>query len=131
MEEQNNQNKKKIVIVDDDNFLVDMYITKFKKEGYDAMAFTNSEDALNALKEGIPDLGAILLDLIMPKMDGWALLEELNKLENLKGVKKIILSNQGQPGDIEKAKKTGYDDYIIKAMNTPSEVVKLVAKHFE
>ncbi|GMQ95246.1 MAG: hypothetical protein BMS9Abin13_359 [Patescibacteria group bacterium] len=117
--------RRKILIVDDDKFLLDMYVIKFKENGFDVDAASGSVNALSKLKEGV-SYDAILLDIVMPTMDGFELLEGIKK-ENLSGeAKLIILSNLGQPSDIEKGTALGADGYIVKASATPSEVVEKV-----
>jgi DNA-binding response OmpR family regulator len=116
---------KKIFIVDDDKFLLDMYTFKFKEKGFDVVQAFGSVDALNKLKGGIsPDV--ILLDVVMPAMDGFELLSIIKK-ENLASTAKvIILSNLGQSTDVEKGRSLGASGYLIKASATPSEVVEKV-----
>lgn len=120
-----NQQGKKIFICDDDKFLLDMYTFKFKEKGFEVTQAFGSIDALNKLKGGIkPDI--MLLDVVMPAMDGFELLGLLKK-ENLIGnAKVIILSNLGQPSDVEKGRALGASGYVVKASATPSEVVEKV-----
>jgi CheY-like chemotaxis protein len=116
---------KKILIVDDDSFLLDMYALKFSKSNFDVTASLGSEMALKKLREGfLPDV--ILLDVVMPVMDGFELLEKI-KEENLSpNSVKIILSNRGQPSDITKGESLGTSGYIVKASSTPTEVIEKV-----
>lgn len=119
------QQQKKIFIVDDDKFLLDMYTFKFKEKGFDVIQAFGSVDALSKLKGGIiPDI--MLLDVVMPSMDGFELLGII-KSENLApDAKVIVLSNLGQPSDIQKGRDLGANGYVIKASATPSEVVEKV-----
>ena len=113
----------RVYIVDDDRFLLDLYAVKFKNAGHEVTAFGGGEELLTALRK--PDVVApdvILLDLIMPGVSGLEALATIRKEELAKGSKIIILSNQGQPSDIEKAKQLAADGYIIKASAIPSEV---------
>jgi two-component system chemotaxis response regulator CheY len=121
------EGKATILIVDDDKFLLDMYSMKFKTLGYQVSAIANSQEALVKLREGIsPDV--ILLDVIMPNMDGIELLENIRK-ENLTPSSTIImLSNETDPDKIDKAKSFGIAGYIVKATTIPSEVVEKVGK---
>lgn len=121
----NEGQKHKVMIVDDDKFLLDMYTLKFSESGFEATAAYGSVDAYNKLKEGMkPDV--ILLDVVMPTMDGFEFLEKV-KTENLAPqAQMIVLSNLGQQSDIEKGKKLGAAGYIVKASATPSEVVAKV-----
>lgn len=118
--------KQKICIVDDDPFLLDMYNLKFQQAGYEMFCFTDSEEALAHLRQ---DHGftAVLLDLIMPKVDGFDVLRTIRE-ENLCDEKTVvvILSNQGQDKDIERAESFGIDGYLIKANTLPSEVLDYV-----
>lgn len=112
----------RIYLVDDDRFLLDMYAVKFKAAGHEVTAFQGGMAVLDALrKEPAPD--AVLLDVVMPEIDGFGVLEVIRK-EKLgePKMKVIILSNQGQPADIEKATMLKVDGYIIKASAIPSEV---------
>ncbi|MDO8742641.1 MAG: response regulator [bacterium] len=113
----------RIFIVDDDKFLLDLYAVKFKNADHEVSVFGSGEDLVAALRKKdavMPD--AILLDVIMPGIGGFGALEMIRKDNLAKGAKIIILSNQGQDSDIEKAKKLGVDGYIIKASAIPSEV---------
>jgi len=117
---------KKIFIVDDDQFLVNMYSLKFGKSGYEVASAGGAAEALTKLRDGyVPDV--IMLDIVMPVMDGLELLRVIRK-ENLAATAMfIVLSNQGQTADIGKAKELGVAGYIVKASTIPSEVVKQVA----
>lgn len=114
----------RVYLVDDDRFLLDLYAVKFKNAGHEVTVFGGGEDLLAALRKPnttAPD--AILLDLIMPGVSGFETLEAMRKEHLAKGSKIIILSNQGQDSDIEKAKQLSADGYIIKASAIPSEVL--------
>ncbi len=113
----------RIYIVDDDKFLLDLYAVKFRNAGHDISMFVSGEDLLNALRktDAVPP-DAVLLDIIMPGIGGLGALEVIRKEQLAKSTKIIILSNQGQDSDIEKAKRLGADGYIIKASAIPSEV---------
>ncbi len=114
----------RIYLVDDDRFLLDLYAVKFRNVGHEVSVFGGGEDLLAALRKKnavVPD--AILLDLIMPGVGGFEVLEAIRKENLAKGSKIIILSNQGKDSDIEKAKQLAADGYIIKASAIPSEVL--------
>lgn len=114
----------RVYLVDDDRFLLDLYAVKFKNAGHEVNVFGSGEDLLTALRKGdAPAPDAILLDLIMPGIGGFGALEAIRKENLAKGTKIIILSNQGQDSDLEKAKKLLADGYIIKASAIPSEVL--------
>ena len=102
-------NTYRIYLTDDDRFLLDMYALKFKAGGHDVSIFQNGSTLLNELRtKPVPD--ALLVDIVMPELDGFDVLEAI-KNENLAvTTKKIVLSNQGADSDIEKAKQfLGYD----------------------
>lgn len=121
------QTPKKIFIVDDDKFLLDMYTFKFKEKGFEVIQAFGSVDALDKLKGGIvPDI--ILLDVVMPAMDGFELLGLIKERGLAPNAKVIILSNLGQPADVEKGRALGASGYVVKASATPSEVVEKVIK---
>lgn len=112
-----------IYLVDDDRFLLDLYTVKFKNAGHGVNVFNGGEALLAALRKGETKApNAILLDVIMPGMSGFDTLETIRKEHLAQGAKIIILSNQGQDADIERAKKLSADGYIIKASAIPSEV---------
>ena len=118
---------KKILLVDDDNFLLDMYSTKFKKNGCEVIVANSPERALEKMKEGVnPDV--LIFDLIMPGMGGIELFTKLKEEGLVNNTTNIILSNQGQASDLEQVKDLGVDGYIVKALHTPSEVVEKVSK---
>ncbi len=117
--------KKKVLLVDDDSFLLNMYMLKFEKSGFEVMPAGNGQEAINKLKEGFK-ADAIVCDVIMPGMDGVQLLTTIKDQHLADDAKRIVLSNQGDSNDIDRAKKIGIDGYIVKATSIPSEVVRLV-----
>lgn len=120
----------RIYLVDDDRFLLDMYAVKFRNAGHEVTAFQGGELAIEALRKD-PKPDAMLLDIVMPGIDGFEVLEAIRK-ENLAGTAKIIvLSNQGAEGDLERAKSLGASGYIIKASAIPSEVFSETIKIIE
>lgn len=118
---------RKILFVDDDKFLLDMYALKFSKNGYEVNSAQGPEEALKKIRGGFePDV--LLIDVVMPGMDGIELLSTLRKENFLKKTVVIMLTNQGLPDDIARAKKLNVDGYIIKATTIPSEVYSEVNK---
>jgi DNA-binding response OmpR family regulator len=117
--------KKSIFIIDDDSFLLDMYALKFSRSNFNVTTSLGSENALKILREGfVPEI--ILLDIMMPNMDGFELMQII-KDENLaQSSIKIILSNRGQASDISKGEEFGVAGYIVKASSTPGEVIEQV-----
>jgi len=123
-------NKYKVFIVDDDKFLLDMYSVKFTQQGLDVEIGMGGEDALVKLRDGLkPDV--ILLDLVMPGVDGFEVLETIKKEGLGEDPIVIILTNQGQDSDISRAKELGAAGYIVKASAIPSEVLEQVMKIIE
>ena len=122
---ENNSPKTKILIVDDDKFLVDMYSLKFNENGYEVTTASSGADAVKKLEAGlVPDI--YLVDVVMPIMDGFELVENIKeKFDGHRGVI-VILSNLGQKEDVEKGLSLGADGYIVKASATPTEVVNKV-----
>ncbi|MDD5050407.1 MAG: response regulator [Candidatus Pacebacteria bacterium] len=119
----------RLLIVDDDKFLLDMHCMKFKKGNFDVHGASSGADALTTLRGGfVPDI--LILDLVMPTMSGFQLLETIKAEHIADKAVVVVLTNQGQSPDIEKAKKMGVDGYIVKASTIPSEVVEQVIKIF-
>lgn len=116
--------KNKILIIEDDRFLVNVYKAKLSKEGFAMDIAMNGIDGLEKAKTVNPDL--ILLDLILPKMNGFEVLEELKKDRTTKNIPVLIMSNLGQDNDVEKGRRMGAVDYLIKSDYSISEVVKKI-----
>jgi DNA-binding response OmpR family regulator len=114
-------NENKILLVEDDEVLTDMYLTKFKSEGMEYLSAPNGEEGLILARKEKPVL--ILLDIMMPKLDGFSVLAELKKDPKTKDIPVIILSNLGQDSDISKGRQLGAIDYVVKASMTPSQIV--------
>lgn len=114
--------KKSILIVDDDSFLLDMYAMRFTQAGFVVTTAMNAQEVLTKLRGGlVPDVA--LLDVVMPGIDGFELLDAVNKEGLIPKTVKVYLSNLGQDQDIERGKALGAVSYIVKANNTPSEVL--------
>lgn len=111
----------KVLVVEDDKFLIKAYAAKLKKEGFDTILASNGEDGLRIAAEEKPDI--ILLDLVMPKKDGFDVLYDLKQNKKLKNIPVVVLSNLGQPEDIEKAKKMGAKDYLVKSNISMKDIV--------
>lgn len=113
------------MLIDDDEFLLDMYSLKFREAGFTVELSRGGEEALTMLRQGFsPDV--VLLDVVMPGLDGFELLKKIKKENLSKNAIIIILSNLGQKEDIEKGLLLGANDYIVKAHATPSEVLKKI-----
>lgn len=117
--------KPSVLLVDDDEFLVSMYATKFQNIGFDVVGVGNASAALQKLRDGLTP-NVILVDIVMPAMDGIEFIKRA-RAEKIAGKAAfILLTNQGQSSEIERAKETGVDGYIVKASTIPSEVVEEV-----
>ena len=111
-----------VLLVDDDKFLLDMYKKKFEEVVAEIHVAVGAEDALAKLHEGLtPDI--LILDIIMPNMDGLELLAEIRKEKLVPNAVVIMLTNESDKAKIEKAKELGVKGYIVKATSIPSEVV--------
>lgn len=119
----------KLLLVDDDVFLRDMYVVKFTEAGHKVDTAENGVSALSKLNQ-VSDYDIVLLDMVMPGMNGDKLIQNcLERFEDRK-TKYIVLSNQGQDEDIKEAMRAGATAYIIKAESVPSEVVDKVERIF-
>jgi CheY-like chemotaxis protein len=119
----------KILLVEDDAILVEMYQAKFELEGHEVRIATNGEECLTILREFEPEL--ILLDILMPKLNGFHVLKEIKKQPKLRQIPVILLTNLGQAEvdmNQELAKALGVSDYLIKSHHTPDEVVAKAVK---
>ena len=116
----------KIVLVEDDTFLSSMYATKLGLEGFQVFQAYDGEKGLRLITKERPQL--ILLDLVMPQMDGFSVLKELQKDPTLSSIPVIVLSNLGEKNSVDQALALGAKDYLIKAHFLPSEVINKVKK---
>ena len=112
----------KLLLVDDDAFLRDMYALKFDESGYDVHVAETGEQALTIIEQ-TPDFDVILMDMIMPGMNGIELIREITSAHSKMGACLIVLSNQGQESDVADATQAGASGYIVKAEAVPSDVV--------
>jgi DNA-binding response OmpR family regulator len=114
----------KILIIEDDKFLRELMARKLKEEGFAIDEAVDGEEGLRKSKEGKPNL--ILLDLILPGIDGFEVLAKIKQDPETKSIPVIILSNLGQKEDIEKGIKLGAVDYLVKAHFTPGEIIEKI-----
>ena len=118
---------KKIMIVEDDFFVADIYETKFKNEGCEVIAVGDGARAMEKLNGGfVPDV--ILLDLVMPNMDGREFLEEIKKVPSFSSIPVLVLSNLSQEEDVKGSLALGAKEYIVKSHLTPTEVFNRVCE---
>jgi len=118
--------KKTILLVEDDPFLIDIYTTKLEKEGFSVKIADDGEKALDLLEKKKPNL--LILDIVLPKIDGWEILKRIQEKKELRDLPVIVLSNLGQKTEVEKGLKSGAIKYLIKAHFTPAEVVTEIKK---
>ena len=141
--------KKTILLIEDDPFLIDIYTTKLKEASFFIEVAEDGEEALRKIKDYNPpsppttsngggqatqkgkkhiwpDL--VVLDIVLPHIDGWEILKEIRESLNLKDLKVIILSNLGQKEEVEKGLSLGATKYLIKAHYTPTEIVEEIKK---
>lgn len=118
---QGSSSKKKVLIIEDDQFLRELISKKLFKEGYNVSEAFDGEEGIKKVKTEQPDL--VLIDLILPGIDGFEVLSQMKADSNLTSIPVIILSNLGQKEDIEKGLKLGAVDYLIKAHFTPGEII--------
>lgn len=117
---------KKILIVEDEKIMRDLLVMKLEKEGYEISVAIDGQEGLKTLRKIKPNL--ILLDIIMPRMGGFEMMEEMNKDPQLKKIPVIIISNSGQSVELDRAIKLGAEDWLIKAEFDPKEVIDKVIK---
>ena len=119
---------KKILLIEDDPFLIDIYTTKFKEAGFSVEVTRDGEEGLRKLLSNEEKFDLLILDIVLPQIDGWEILRKIkdqkSEIKNLKDLKIVVLSNLGQKGEVEKGLKLGATKYLIKAHYAPSEVVK-------
>ena len=114
----------KILIVEDDAFISEMYSNKLKKAGFEIQVIKDGEEAIKQIPEIKPDL--ILLDIVLPKMDGFEILKRIKENPQMQNIKVVLLTNLGQEEDIKKGLQLKADAYMIKAHFTPTQVVDQV-----
>ncbi|MBU0647196.1 MAG: response regulator [Patescibacteria group bacterium] len=119
---------KKILIVEDEEVLLDVYKIKFSQTDYQIITAMDGLAGLELARKELPDL--ILLDLILPKMDGYQVINELKKDKKTKKIKIYILSNLVQNKEIEKGFQNGVDGFLIKANLTPTQLLNKVNQIF-
>ena len=117
---------KKILIIEDEEIMINLLQKKLATEGYEVLVTRDGEEGIRAIQEVRPDL--ILLDIIMPKMGGFEVMEEMNKNKKLEKIPVIVISNSGQPVELDRAQKLGAKDWLVKTEFDPQEVIDKVIK---
>ncbi len=118
-----------VLVVEDENFLIRALEDNLTTEGYTVDIAENGEEALEKIKRRKPDL--ILLDILMPKRDGFYVLEEMKKNPEWKLIPVIVLSNLGEDTAIKRALEMGADDFLVKSQHPIGEVIEKVKEYFE
>ncbi len=121
------QKRKKILLVEDDEGLAQVYIARLDAEGFEVRRVPNGEDALAAAMEFRPDL--IILDVMMPKVSGFDVLDILRNTPETVNIKIIILTALSQEADRQKATEMGVDDYLVKSQVVIADVIERVKLH--
>ena len=116
---------KNILIIEDDNFLQGLEAKKLKKEGYEVFAASNSDEAFEVINKNV-QLDLILLDILLPGMDGFGILERVRKNETIKNIPVIVFSNLSEEKDIKHAKELGVNDFMVKSNFTLDELAEKV-----
>jgi DNA-binding response OmpR family regulator len=117
---------KKVLIIEDDSFLQGLEVSKLKKDSYEVIVASTGEEGMDKINEEGIDL--ILLDLILPKFDGFEILRKVRETEKLKKVPVIVFSNLSEEKDIKKAENLGATDFMVKSNFTLDELVEHINK---
>lgn len=119
---------KKILIAEDEDILLNVLKDRFEAEGWEVSTARDGEETMEAIKKSRPDV--VLLDLLMPKKDGFEVLKEVRSNPEYKNLPIIVvLSNLGSDEDIKKALALGANDYFVKTQHPMSEIVEKVKKY--
>lgn len=124
-----NKNKIKILIAEDEHFLVTALKDNFKAEGYEVETASNGEEAVAKIKKEMPNI--VLLDLLMPKKDGFYVLQEIKKNPECRTIPIIVLSNFGGDAEIKRALEMGADDYFVKSQHPIEEVIEKIKEYLD
>lgn len=119
--------KKKILLVEDDSALASVYMSRLQLEGFDVQHVANGELALSKVIEYRPDL--VVLDAMMPKINGFDVLDILRNTPETTNVRVIMLTALSQPKDKERAEQLGADDYLVKSQVVIGDVVQRIKHH--
>jgi len=117
----------KILLIEDEELIIRLLSKKLAAIGYDVSLAMNGEEGLEKIKQIAPDL--ILLDIVMPRMGGFEVMAEMKKDEKIANIPVIIISNSGQPLELEKAKELGAVDWLVKTEFDPKEVAEKIQKY--
>lgn len=118
-----------LLLAEDEDFLARSYKNRFTLEGFDVHVACDGKEAIEMIASLKPDI--VLLDLIMPKMNGFEVLEHVKQQDETKDIPVIVTSNLGQDSDIEKAKNLGAIDYIVKSNTSMKDLISKVYEHIQ
>lgn len=118
------ESPKKILLVEDDQMIIDMYKMRFEEEGFEVLITDRGSEAMEMASSQKP--AAVLLDVILPEIDGFSILQSLKSSLDTKAIPVILLTNLGQESDREKGHQLGADDYFVKSQHTPAEIIQKV-----
>ena len=121
------QQKKKILLVEDDSVLASVYKSRLELEGFEVEHVANGELALSKVIEYRPDL--VVLDAMMPKVNGFDVLDIIRNTPETTNVRVIMLTALSQPKDKERAEQLGADDYLVKSQVVIGDVVDRIKHH--
>lgn len=123
------KNKRKLLIVEDDQMISSMYRSKFESRGFEVLSADNGADGLTMAVKEKPVL--VLLDIILPQLDGFSVLKRLKKDGRTKKIPVVMLTNLGTGEDEKKGIELGAEDYLVKANLTPGEVSKKIETYIK
>lgn len=117
---------KKILIIEDEEIILDLLSKKISQHGFEVKTARNGQEGLDLMLSDKPDL--VLTDIVMPEKDGFTVIEEMKQTEALKNIPVIIISNSGQPVELDRAKSLGVSDWVIKTEFDPNEILEKIRK---
>lgn len=129
MEDQTLTNPKRILMVEDDDALANVYVVRLEAEGFNVRRVSNGEEALSAALNYKPDL--VLLDVMMPKVSGFDVLDILRNTPETAALKVIMLTALSQDSDKDRAAALGVDDYLVKSQVVIADVIDRVKHHLD
>ncbi|HNW09583.1 MAG TPA: response regulator [bacterium] len=115
---------KKILLVEDDPMIVEMYKMRFEEEGFEVLVTDRGSEALEIASQQRPV--AVLLDVILPEIDGFSILQNLKSSPDTRDIPVMLLTNLGQESDQEKGRQLGVADYFVKSQHTPADIIQRV-----
>jgi len=117
----------KILFVEDDPLIIKIYTTRLSADGHTVVSAENGEEGIKMAEQVIPDL--IILDIMMPRMDGFEVLKRIRENQNLKKIPVIMYSNLNNEEEIDRAKKMGVNEFLIKANLSPTQMVSKIKEY--